>query len=427
MLSSSEASDPAAILARSLRLLMANGQTTERTVATIKRLGRMFGTEIAIVPGWDCTWLRTDSEGAWQAVVASPAGIDMRKVSATMRLAEALCGGQTRPEEAVAALTAIEALPPVALMRFAVMAAFGAMALAVVFGASAPASIALIGSATFLGAIARRLVAGLTRNLFVQPFIAASIAGLVGAVSLRGWIGPPNGLVALCPCMVLVPGPHLLNGALDLIRGRLRIGFSRLGYATVILLAISTGLLLGLSIGGATLPNHETSWNVPLALDVAAAGVAVLAYGTFFSMAWRSLPVSVLTGMAAHAMHWALLNMAHASLWMSAFASCLLVGIVMSPFADRAHLHYAGCAFAAVVSLIPGVYVFRMADNLVAGAARDLDAATPMLAAAVQDGATALVIFIAMAAGLLIPRLTLGVPIVVRRRTSGSPTTPSIA
>ena len=340
-------------------------------------------------------------------LAAAPAGVDMHKVSATMRLAEALYTGQAPLASAVAALTAIEALPPVALVRFATMAACGAMALAVVFGASQPMPIILIGVSALMGAVVRRGLAGLTRNLFVQPFAAATIAGLVGAVSLHGWVGAPGSLVALCPCMVLVPGPHLLNGALDLVRGRLPIGFARLAYAALNLVAISTGLLLGLSIAGAALPGTETSRTVPLGIDVAAAGVAVLAYGTFFSMAWRSLPVSVLTGMAAHAIHWTLLNTVHGSLWLSAFGSCLLVGVVMSLFADRVHLPYAGCAFASVVSLIPGVYVFRLANNLVAATSRGLDAAVPMLAAAAQDGTTALVTFIAMAGGLLLPRLVL--------------------
>ena len=46
--------------------------------------------------------------------------------------------------------------------------------------------------------------------------------------------------------MVLVPGPHFLNGALDLINGRVGLGAARLVYAGLIVVAISVGLLLGL-------------------------------------------------------------------------------------------------------------------------------------------------------------------------------------
>jgi uncharacterized membrane protein YjjP (DUF1212 family) len=400
--------DPAAMLPRVLRLLLTNGQTTERALTTVEQLGRTFDTQVTLIPGWDCTWFRTGPTGTWEPIPATPAGIEMHKVAATMRLAESLFTGQTSPDAAASALTQIEALPPVALPRFAIMAACGAMALAVVFGATQPVPILLIGLAALLGGIVRRLLAGVTRNLFIQPFAAATIAGLIGAISLRGWAGPPTSLVALGPGMVLVPGPHLLNGALDLIRGRLPIGFARLAYATLILTILSTGLLLGLALGGGALPASEASRTVPLTLDVAAAGIAVLAYGTFFSMTWRSLPVSVLTGMAAHAIHWLLLNTAHGTLWLSAFVSCLFVGIVMSLYAERAHLPYAGCAFASVVALIPGSYIFRMADSLFAATSQRLDAAVPLLADAAQDGTTAFATFIAMAGGLLLPRLVLG-------------------
>ena len=54
--------------------------------------------------------------------------------------------------------------------------------------------------------------------------------------------------------MVLVPGPHFLNRALDLINGRLGLGAARLSYAGLIVLAISVGLLLGLALLGVALP-----------------------------------------------------------------------------------------------------------------------------------------------------------------------------
>src|SRR5258708_39606686 len=101
--------------------------------------------------------------------------------------------------------------------------------------------------------------------------------------------------------MVLVPGPHLLNGSIDLARVRIALGAARIGYASVIILMICAGLLIGLSLGGATLPISEPSYPVPLVYDVIAAGVAVAAFGTFFSIPWGILPIPVLIGMLPHA------------------------------------------------------------------------------------------------------------------------------
>jgi uncharacterized membrane protein YjjP (DUF1212 family) len=55
--------------------------------------------------------------------------------------------------------------------------------------------------------------------------------------------------------MVLVPGPHILNGAIDLARTRIALGIARLTYAAVIaviVLLICAGLLFGFAAVGAT-------------------------------------------------------------------------------------------------------------------------------------------------------------------------------
>jgi uncharacterized membrane protein YjjB (DUF3815 family) len=77
--------------------------------------------------------------------------------------------------------------------------------------------------------------------------------------------------------MVLVPGPHILNGALDLVKGRIDLGASRLIYVGLVVMAISVGLLLGLAPLGVSLPVDQAGRAVPLWLDTMAAAVAVLA------------------------------------------------------------------------------------------------------------------------------------------------------
>jgi Putative threonine/serine exporter len=89
--------------------------------------------------------------------------------------------------------------------------------------------------------------------------------------------------------MVLVPGPHILNGVIDLARTRIALGIARLAYASVIVLLICAGGLFGLTTIGAKLVIAGSSLPVPLAIDVVAAGCAVASFGTFFSMPWRLL------------------------------------------------------------------------------------------------------------------------------------------
>jgi uncharacterized membrane protein YjjB (DUF3815 family) len=154
------------------------------------------------------------------------------------------------------------------------------------------------------GAILRRFLAQYSANVFLQPFCAALLAGVIGALAVRYQLSSSLRLVAVCPCMVLVPGPHVLNGALDLISGRVHLGAARLIYAGLVIVAISTGLLLGLALLGVSLPVDQAGRAVPLWQDMIAAGVAVASYSVFFSTPLHMLAWPVAVGMLAHALRW---------------------------------------------------------------------------------------------------------------------------
>jgi hypothetical protein len=51
----------------------------------------------------------------------------------------------------------------------------------------------------------RRALSRLSANLFLQPFCAAVLAGVIGAVAVRWDLSSSLRLVAVCPCMVLGP------------------------------------------------------------------------------------------------------------------------------------------------------------------------------------------------------------------------------
>jgi len=114
------------------------------------------------------------------------------------------------------------------------------------------------------GATLRRSLARYSANLFLQPFCASLLAGLVGALAVRYQLSSSLRLVAVCPCMILVPGPHVLNGALDLITGRIHLGAARTDLCGLVIVAISTGLLLGLALLGISFPVDPAGRAVPL-------------------------------------------------------------------------------------------------------------------------------------------------------------------
>ena len=136
-----------------------------------------------------------------------------------------------------------------------------------------------------------------------------------------------------------------------------------------------------------------------------AAGFAVAAYGTFFNMPWRTLPIPILVGMLAHAARWATISLGDGSVEAGALVACLFVGIVITPIADRLRMPFAAFAFASVVSLIPGVFLFRMGGGLVALAAPGGKAPPDLLLGTIADGSTAVLIMLSMAVGLILPKM----------------------
>ena len=98
----------------------------------------------------------------------------------------------------------------------------------------------------------------------IQPFCAALVAGVIGAIAVHLQVSTSPRLIAVCPCMILVPGPHVLSGALDLLAARIQLGAARLTYAVLIIVAICVGLLLGLGLFGVSLPVDPPGSPVPV-------------------------------------------------------------------------------------------------------------------------------------------------------------------
>jgi uncharacterized membrane protein YjjB (DUF3815 family) len=142
-----------------------------------------------------------------------------------------------------------------------------------------------------------------------------------------------------------------------------------------------------------------------LVLDVIAAGCAVASFGTFFSIPWRLLALPIAAGMLAHAARWALISVAGANAATGALVACMLVSILVTPIVDRLHLPFAALAFSAVVSLMPGFFLFNAATGLVELVSIGPSAPAALLTSIAANGATAFLIIMAMTFGLILPRM----------------------
>jgi uncharacterized membrane protein YjjP (DUF1212 family) len=312
--------------------------------------------------------------------------------------------GRLEASAALARLRTAEAdTPRYPRLLSAVVLGVAAACLARLLGADGGAA-AVAAVATAVGLLARQELGRHHFSLLALPFTAALIGSVAGGLAIRlGWTRSPD-LAVVVPALMLVPGPHLINGLLDLIDNHLPMSLARLGLAGGILLAAAAGVALGaeLSLPDLGAPDRPADLGrLTFITDAALAGVVTCGFAMFYNTTWRVLGMATVGGMTGHGVRFLALE-AGAGLLAATVLGGLTVGAIAALLARRFRTPVAVIAFAGAVTMIPGLNLYRaLAGALWLARLPDLSDAggvTAMLSNAVQ-------------AGLVIGGLTLGLAV----------------
>ena len=378
-------------------LLHDNGQSTDMTLIAVNRLSRGLGLNSILIPSWTSMVVIGNGPAAPTRVsAASPVGVNMRRVSAAMRAIDHAEDGRLDRRIVRDALADAASQGSSSTLAFTIACATGAAALSVVFGVNDFRTIVLIAVSAALGGLLRRLLGRFGIGVLAQAFTAALVAGLGGALAAHLGLGEAAGLAAVCPAMVLVPGPHILNGAMDLLALRMTLGITRLGYAALLLAAIAAGLVVGLRLGGQALALVSPDVRVALCADVL--GRRVLPRLLLHAVPDDRLARRCGNGRARNA-----LVVDHR---LARQPGRRRLGVVLGrrhrprPIAYLLRIPFAAIGFAAVVALVPGMYVFQMLAGLVQLTS---NASPALLTASASNGTVAALVVTGMAIGLAVP------------------------
>ena len=277
-----------------------------------------------------------------------------------------------------------------------------AASLAALIGADA-GSVIVAGIATGLGLVARQELGRRHFSLLTLPFAAGFVGAVLGGLAIRlDWTRTPE-LVLIVPSLMLIPGPHLINGLLDLVDNYVPMSIARLGLATSILIATAIGIALGIQL---TLQEFPLAQNVEadhlnVFLDMFLAGLVTIGFAVFYNTTWPHTWMATAGGMVGHGLRFLALE-ANWGLVPATFIGGFAVGVMSAWIVRLYKIPFAVIAFAGAVTMMPGLQIYRAIGGSMKLARLKESAELSTIASASANLWQACFVVIALALGLIV-------------------------
>lgn len=137
------------------------------------------------------------------------------------------------------------------------------------------------------------------------------------------------------------------------------------------------------------------------------AALAVLGFAMVFAVPRKTLPGIMVLAVGAHLLRSVCLEQG-AALPLASFIAALFVGLTAAIIAPRTGQATPIYAFAPVIPLVPGTYMFNALTGVLALTTGDADNASTIVDSAVIAGSVATLTIIALAVGTIGPTLLAG-------------------
>jgi uncharacterized membrane protein YjjP (DUF1212 family) len=265
-------------------------------------------------------------------------------------------------------------------------------------------AIVIAGVSTTIGLLVRQELNRREVTLLALPLVAAFIGAVLGGIAIRlGWTQSPD-LVLIVPALMLVPGPHLLNGLFDLVDNHLVTSMARLTLAMGILLASALGIVLGARVALPTgdLPSQLASGpELNLLSDMILAGIATCGFAAYFNVPWRQMGLAAIGGMVGHGIRFLALESAFPLETATLFGG-LVVGAIAACIASSIRAPVAVLAFAGAVTMVPGSSFYRALGGALRLARENNGNQESLAATTLTHASQGLVVVGALALGLLL-------------------------
>jgi uncharacterized membrane protein YjjP (DUF1212 family) len=405
------------LLASTGRVLLEYNESTGAIVSTLKATARALKVEnfdvavsyvgVVVSLGHDAPVIKSVRELRYNAALLARVHSILGDVRA----------GKLDSAAALEQLSRAEAdTPRHSRSSVALLLGVAAACLAILLGADYGA-IAVAGLSTALGVVVRQELHRRHFSVLALPLTAAFVGAALGGLAIRwGWTHTP-GLALVVPSLMLVPGPHLINGLFDLIDNYLPMSMARLGLATGILIASALGIVVGIALTLSGPPLAEQIGKVDhlnLISDMLLAGVVTCGFAIYYNAAWSHIGMAALGGMAGHGLRYLALEVGM-GLEVATFLGGLAVGVVSALIARSYKLPLAVIAFAGAVTMMPGLQMYRALGGSLRLAQLKNAAEAPTISNTLGNVAQACFVVAALALGLILAARA--VPLVVRKES----------